>query len=154
MEKFTMVEEINLNLPYKLICLICWHEQKITKAMCVSHSVVTESLFVTPWTVAHQPLLSMEFSRQEYCFGLLFPSPWDPLNPGIKPIAPSISPALQADSLPSEPPGKPILQPNSEFISHHPNLRLCWFEVLVPMRVSFYQEYKNVSTEPLATTPM
>ena len=94
--------------------------------MCVSHSVVTESLFVTPWTVAHQPLLSMEFSRQEYCFGLLFTSPWDPLNPGIKPIAPATSPALQADSLPSEPPGKPILQPNCEFISHHPNLRLCW----------------------------
>ena len=33
------------------------------------------SLFVTPWTVAHQALLSMEFSRQEYCSGLPFPSP-------------------------------------------------------------------------------
>ena len=66
----------------------------------------------------------MEFSRQEYCFGLLFPSPWDPLDAGIKPTAPATSPVWQADSLPSEPPRKPIPQPNSEFISHHPSLRL------------------------------
>ena len=58
-------------------------------------------LFVTPWTVAHQALLSMEFSRQEYWSGLLFPSPGDVPNPGIEPR----SPALQADSLPTEPPG-------------------------------------------------
>ena len=42
--------------------------------------------------------LSMEFSRQEYRSGLLFPSPGDLPDPGIKPG----SPALQADSLPSE----------------------------------------------------
>jgi len=53
-------------------------------------------LFVTPWTVAHQAPLSMEFSRQEYWSGLPFPSPEDLPNPGIKPR----SPALQADSLP------------------------------------------------------
>ena len=47
--------------------------------------------------------LSMEFSRQEYWSGLPFPSPGDLSNPGIKPG----SPALQADSLLSEPPGKP-----------------------------------------------
>ena len=46
---------------------------------------------------------SMEFSRQEYCSGLLFPPPGDLPNSGIEPR----SPALQADSLPSEPPGKP-----------------------------------------------
>ena len=34
-------------------------------------------LFVTPWTVAHQALLSMRFSRQEYWSGLPFPPPWD-----------------------------------------------------------------------------
>ena len=43
------------------------------------------------------------FSRQESWSGLLFPSPGDLPNPGIKPN----SPALQVDSLPSEPPGKP-----------------------------------------------
>ena len=56
---------------------------------------------VTPWAVAHQAPLSMEFSRQEYWSGLTFPSPGDLPDPGIKPG----SPALQAGSLPSEPPG-------------------------------------------------
>ena len=57
----------------------------------------------TPWTVAHQAPLSMGFSRQEYWSGLPFPSPGDLPDPGIEPW----SPALQADSLPSELPGKP-----------------------------------------------
>ena len=57
----------------------------------------------TPWTVTHQAPLSMEFSRQEYWSGLPFPSPVDLPDPGIKPR----SPALQADSLSSEPPEKP-----------------------------------------------
>ena len=50
--------------------------------------------------VAHQAPLSTEFSRQEYWSGLPFPTPGDLLDPGIKPG----SPALQADSLLSEPP--------------------------------------------------
>ena len=62
-------------------------------------------LFATPWTVAYQTPLSMEFSRQEYWSGLPFPSPRDLPNPGIEPG----SPALQADALTSEPPGKPWL---------------------------------------------
>ena len=61
-------------------------------------------LFATPWTVAYKAPLSMEFSRQEYWSGLPFPSPGDLPDPGIKPR----SPALQADALPSEPPGKPL----------------------------------------------
>ena len=60
-------------------------------------------LFVTPWTVTHQTPQSMEFSRQEYWSGLPLPSPGDLPNPGTEPG----SPALQADALPSEPPGKP-----------------------------------------------
>ena len=60
-------------------------------------------LFVTPWTVAYQSSQSMEFSRQEYWSGLPFPSPGDLPDPGIEPG----SPALPADTLPSEPPGKP-----------------------------------------------
>ena len=55
-------------------------------------------LFATPWTIAHQVPLSMEFSRQEYQSGLSFPSPGDLPNPGTEPG----SPTLQADSL-SEP---------------------------------------------------
>ena len=67
--------------------------------------LVTESCLtlVTPWTVAHQVPLSMGFSRQEYWSGLPFPSPGDLPDPGIGPT----SPALQADSLPPESPGKP-----------------------------------------------
>ena len=61
-------------------------------------------LFATPWTVARQAPLSMGFSRQEYWSGLPFPSPGDLPNPGIEPG----SPVLQADALPSEPPGNHI----------------------------------------------
>ena len=60
-------------------------------------------LFAVPWTAAHQAPPPMGFSRQEYWSGLSFPSPGDLPNPGIKPR----SPALQADALTSEPPGKP-----------------------------------------------
>ena len=59
-------------------------------------------LFATPWTVAYQAPLSMRFSRQEYWNGLPFPSPGDLPDSGIEPW----SPALQADALTSEPPGK------------------------------------------------
>ena len=53
-----------------------------------------DPLFATPWTIACQAPLSMEFSRQEYWSGLPFPTPGDLPNPGIEPR----SPALQADS--------------------------------------------------------
>ena len=59
-------------------------------------------LFATPWTVAYQAPLSVGFSRQECWSGLPFPSPGDLPDPEIEPG----SPALQADALPSEPPGK------------------------------------------------
>ena len=62
-------------------------------------------LFAIPWTVAYQAPQSVEFSRQESWSGLPFPSPGDLPNPGIEPR----SPALQADTLPSEPSGKPKL---------------------------------------------
>ena len=48
----------------------------------------------------------MGFSRQEYWSGLPFPSPRDLPDPGIEPQ----SPALEADALTSEPPGRPYLQ--------------------------------------------
>ena len=62
-------------------------------------------VFETQWTVAHQAPLSMGFSRQEYWSGLPFPSPGDLPDPGIEPG----SPALQADILTSEPPGRPLV---------------------------------------------
>ena len=60
------------------------------------------------FTVACQGTLLMDFSRQEYCSGLPFPSPGDFPKPGIKPRPP----ALQAESFPSEPPGKPSVPPS------------------------------------------
>ena len=68
-------------------------------------SVIVELLshFGTPQTVAHQTHLSMGFCRQESWSGLSFPSPGNLPDPGIDPG----SPALQVDSLLSEPPGKP-----------------------------------------------
>ena len=68
----------------------------------VKKSLSHVQLFATPWTVARQPPLSMGFSRQEYWSGLPFPSPGDLPDPGIEPR----SPALQADALSCEPPGK------------------------------------------------
>ena len=65
-------------------------------------------LSVALWIVPRQPPLSMELSRQEYQSGLPFPPPGDLLDPGIEPESP-VSPALQEDSLPAEPLGKPII---------------------------------------------
>ena len=61
-------------------------------------------LFATLWTVACQAPLSMGFSRPEYWNELSCPPPGELLNPGIEPV----SPALQVDSLSTEPPGKPF----------------------------------------------
>ena len=68
----------------------------------ISRSAMFNS--VSPWTVARQAPLSMGFCRKEYWNGLPFRSPGDLPDPRIKPG----SPTMQADSLPSEPPGKPI----------------------------------------------
>ena len=67
-------------------------------------------LFATPWTVAYQAFPSMGFSRQEYWSELPFPSPGDLPNPGIEPG----SPTLQADTLSSEPPGKPLFHERTD----------------------------------------
>ena len=58
-------------------------------------------LFATPWAVAYQAPLFMGFSRQEYWSGLPFPSPGDLPSTGVQPGPP----ALQTDTLLSEPPG-------------------------------------------------
>ena len=88
-----------------LTFFICEDSPYITNLWKVKVKVKSLShvqLFVTPWTVDYQASPSVVFSRQEYQSGLPFPSPGDLPNPGIEPG----SPALQADALPSEPPGK------------------------------------------------
>ena len=82
-------------------------------SVCVCESLSHVWLFVTPWTASHQVHLSMKFSRPEYWGGQPFPSPGDRSNPGIEPE----SPWLQADSFPSEPPGKTYPQgPEDNYI--------------------------------------
>ena len=79
-------------------------------------------------TVARQAPLSMRFPRQEYWSGLPFPSPGDLPNPGIKPR----SPALQADSLPSEPPGKLCFIKSSLHIGNiEPGAAMCIITALI-----------------------
>ena len=71
---------------------------------CEAKSLSCVQLFATPQTVTGQAPLSMGFSRQEYWNGLPFHSPGDLPDPGMDPG----SPALQAVSLPTEPPEKPM----------------------------------------------
>ena len=70
---------------------------------------------MTPWSEALQVSLSMVFLRQEYWSGLPFPSPGDLPDPEIEPG----SPALQADSLPTELPNEPYLK-----LAHHNSIKL------------------------------
>ena len=87
---------------------------KATKEMCPSvqrHSLCVHAqllshvqLFVTPWTIARQAPLSMELPRHEYWSGLPFPTPRDPLGPGIE----AAFPTLAGGFFTNEPPGKPL----------------------------------------------
>ena len=88
------IMSLTFNMLSRLV--ITFLPKKVKSLSCVQ-------LFATPWTIACQAPLSMESSRQEYWNGLPFPSPGDLPNPGIE----TGSPTLQADALPSEPPGKP-----------------------------------------------
>ena len=69
------------------------HYQTIYVQACMLSRFSRVRFFVTPWTVAHQALLSMGFSRQDYWSGLPCPPPGDLPDPGIEPES-HISPAL------------------------------------------------------------
>ena len=81
---------------------LIWSSSCLFQVKVKVKSLSRVRLFVTPWTVAYQAPPSMGFSRQEYWSRLPFPSPGDLPDPGIEPW----SPAFQADTLTSEPPGK------------------------------------------------
>ena len=70
-------------------------------------------LSATSWTLAHQAPLFMGFFRQEYWSGLPFPPPGDLPDPGFELVSP-VSPALQLDSLPTEPSRKPLNKAKSQ----------------------------------------
>ena len=95
-----MVPKVNEGRQ-RLLNLTWW---PLVKGESVSCSVSHVQLFVTPWTTAHQAPLSTEFSRQEYWSGLPCPFLGYLPDPGIEPR----SPTLQADCLPSEPPGQKV----------------------------------------------
>ena len=76
---------------------------RVHMCVCVLSCV---QVFATLWTAGHQARLSMEFSRQEYCSGLPFPTPGNLPNPGIKPVSPA-SPAVVGRFFTIGPPGKP-----------------------------------------------
>ena len=117
---FLFLDNHFFNFIYMLVCNIypSTREQTVSCTDSVtSGSLVTKScpILAITWTVACQAPLSMRFSRQEYWSGLPFPSPGDLPNPGIKPR----SPALQADSLPTELCGKPSSQFTYPVFSTH-----------------------------------
>ena len=100
---FIILKRLTLSLLVLCASKSILFEIKIVTSACVHGKHFSHVwLCATPWTVAHQALLSVGFSRQEYWSGLPFPSPGDLPDPGIKPR----SPALQTDVLTSEPPGK------------------------------------------------
>ena len=90
--------------PGSLIVVTCMERPIIVVVQSLSHV----QFFTTPWTVARHVPLSMGLSRQDYRSGLPFPSPGDLSDPGIEPR----SPGLQADSLPTELPGRPSYKEN------------------------------------------
>ena len=81
-----------------------WDLSSLIGVVLVAQSCLT---LCNPLNCSPPGSFVLEFSRQEYWSGLPFSSPGDLPNSGIEPR----SPALQADSLPSEPPGN--LGPNS-----------------------------------------
>ena len=84
-------------------CLIHTHLWLCEKWKC--YSLSRGGFFVTPWTIAHQAPWSMEYLQARVLEWVAIPLSWGSSYPGIKPRPP----ALQTDSLPSEPPGKPLL---------------------------------------------
>ena len=99
----SLLAQMVRNLPTSLetwVSSLSW-EDPLKKEMATHSSVLA---WEVPWTEESVGPQSMGYSRQEYWSGLPFPCSGDLPNPGIE----SISPAFQADALPSKPPGKPI----------------------------------------------
>ena len=87
------------------IFYMCSHTCSVCVCVCIQ-SLRHVSLIVTPWTIAHQALLSMQFSTQEYWNELPFPTPRDIPGPGIEPAS-LPSPTLAGSFLATASLGKP-----------------------------------------------
>ena len=89
---------------------LCPASSLLMRTQSLHHVLCTQSpspvgRFATPWTGAHQALLSLKFPGQEYWSGLPFASPGDLPDPGIEPT----SPALAGRFFTPAPPRKPII---------------------------------------------
>ena len=91
-------------------CLLSLHVGVLSFSYCVYAKLLScVRLFATPWTVAHQPPLSMGFPRPKWLSGLSFPTPRYVPDPGIKPASP-VTPALAGRFFTTAPPmGSPSL---------------------------------------------
>ena len=88
---------------HNLLATLLWFRAKGATVQCWALLPNLVRFFATLWTGAHQPPLSMEILQARILACVATPSSGDLPNPGVEPR----SPALQADSLPSELPGKP-----------------------------------------------
>ena len=102
--------------------------------------------------IAHQAPLSMGFSKQEYWRGLPCPLPVDLTNSGIEPE----SDALHEDCLPSEPPGKPVINlslTKSNYEMSLFQLYIKWHNEAVCKKINTYSvslfvSFKNIKMNP------
>ena len=93
-----------IRYSYVRVTFLCVGCVCVCVCVCVCARALSHVwLFATHWTIPHQILLSMEFSRQEYWGGLPCPPPGDLPNPGVK----LVSPVLAGRLLTTAPPGKP-----------------------------------------------
>ena len=112
-ERASPVTSINLTVLHL-------DNKNLRVSLCVLSHFSHVWLFAILWTVAHRAPLPMEFLRQDYLSGLPCPPPGDLLDPRIEPT----SLMLQADSLPTDPPGKPPRVSLPEFKSCIPPHKL------------------------------
>ena len=109
---YLMISSSNGSIAFLLRALlgICYKRGRISYPCPLLVCVCAQSCptLCNPMDVACQASLSVEFSRQEYWSGLLFPFPEDLPNPGIK-LASLESPALAGGFFTTAPPGKPYI---------------------------------------------
>ena len=111
---FQLVRWMALRCKLNIATLYLWERSRKQTAFLFllaglhAQSLSPVQLFVTPWAVAHQAPLSMEFSKQKYWSGLPFLTPENLPNPGIEPASPAFS-ALAGGFFTTELPGKPCL---------------------------------------------
>ena len=104
-------------------CPLCAGQTVQGTVLCCASALSHVRLFVTPWTVAHQAPLSLGILQQEYWSGLPCPPPGDLPTPGTEPR----SPTLQVDSLPSEPPEKPVQGTTHPLVPLSPHTKALYF---------------------------